>query len=63
MTNLTQTQPVMREPKRENSFTAPAKAEAREGISMSLNDRDRILSMIVLLLACLGLAALAHVFV
>ena len=30
---------------------------------MSIKDPDTMLSMIVLLLACLALAALAHVFV
>ena len=34
-----------------------------EGISTSIKDPDRMLSIIVLVLACLGLALLAHVVV
>ena len=37
--------------------------DTREEPSVFLNDPDTILSVIVLLLVCLGLAALAHVFV
>ena len=50
----------MQELKRENSFTAPAKKEINEGTSMSIKDPDAMLTMIVLLLACLTLAILAH---
>ena len=50
----------MQELKRENSFTAPAKKEINEGTSMSIKDPDAMLTMIVLLLACLALAVLAH---
>ena len=38
-------------------------AETNEETSMSIKDPDRMLSMIVLFLACLALAALAQVFV
>jgi hypothetical protein len=34
-----------------------------DGTNISMKDPDTMLSMIVLLLACLALAALAHVFV
>jgi hypothetical protein len=39
------------------------KAEMEEKTSMPSKDQDTVLSMFVLLLACLALAALAHVFV
>ena len=38
-------------------------AETNAGTSMPIKDADTTLSMIVLLLACLALAALAHVIV
>ena len=38
-------------------------AETNERASMPIKDADTTLSMIVLLLACLALAALAHVIV
>lgn len=38
-------------------------AEVNEEISMPPKDQDTMVSMIVLLLACLALAALAHVVV
>ena len=47
----------------EKSFTAPSTAEINEETSMPNKDQDTTLSMIVLLLACLGLAILAHVLV
>ena len=47
----------------ENSFGSIGDAETNDGTSTSMKDPDKVLSMIVLLLACLGLAALAHVFV
>jgi hypothetical protein len=37
--------------------------ETNETASVALKDPDTMLSMIVLLLACLALAALAHLFV
>ena len=45
------------------SFESAKGAETNEGTSMPIRDPDTILSMIVLLLSCLALAALAHVFV
>jgi len=53
----------MQELKRENSFTAPAKKETNEVTTMSIKDPDAMLTIIVLLLACLALAVLAHVVV
>jgi hypothetical protein len=53
----------MKELKYERSFASTEAAETKEGMSMSMKDPDTMLSMVVLLLACLALAALAHVFV
>jgi hypothetical protein len=50
----------MQELKRENSFTVPAKDETNEVTTMSIKNPDTMLTMIVLLLACLALAVLAH---
>jgi hypothetical protein len=63
MNNPIQNEAEMQELKQENSFSALAKAETNEGTSMSIKDPDTMLSMTVLLLACLALAVLAHVFV
>jgi hypothetical protein len=50
----------MQELKREMLFTSPPKNETNEGTSMFIRDPDAMLTMIVLLLACLALAVLAH---
>lgn len=63
MNNPIQNEAEMQELKQENFFTALANAETNEGTSMSIKDPDTMLSMTVLLLACLALAVLAHVFV
>jgi hypothetical protein len=63
MNNPIQNEAEMQELKQENSFSALAKAETNEGTSMSIKDPDTMLSMTVLLLACLALAVMAHVFV
>jgi hypothetical protein len=60
--------PIQREPEiqplnRRKSFTAPPKVQTTEGIRLSIKDPDTMLSMTVLLIACLALAVLAHVFV
>ena len=47
----------------ETSFGSAERAEMNDGKGMSTKDPDTMLSMIVLLLACLALAALAQVFV
>jgi len=63
MTNALQKEAEMKDLNQEKSFTPPSKAEFNEGPSMSIKDPDTMLSMTVLLLACLALAVLAHVFV
>ena len=49
--------------RREKPFRAALKEETNEGISTSIKDPDRMVSIIVLVLTCLGLALLAHVVV
>ena len=49
--------------RREIPFPSTLEDETNEGTSTSINDPDRMLSIIVLVLACLGLALLAHVVV
>lgn len=51
------------EPKYKESFGSTEAAKTTEDTSMSTKNPDTTLSMIVLLLACLALAALAHVIV
>jgi hypothetical protein len=63
MDNLIQNEAEMEEPEYEKSFGCTDGAEMNEETSMSVKDADTMLSMIVLLLACLGLAVLAHVIV
>jgi len=63
MNNPIQNEAETQELRREIPFRSALEDETNEGIITSINDPDRMLSMIVLLLACLGLAALAHVVV
>ena len=49
--------------KREMPFRSAPKNETNAQTSVSIKDPDTMLSMTVLLLACLGLALLAHVVV
>ena len=63
MNNPIQRGPEMQELKREIPFRSAPEDETNEGTSTSINDPDRMLSIIVLVLACLGLALLAHVVV
>jgi len=63
MNNSLHDGPEIKERRSDDSLTPPAKVETNEQIKISLEEPDTILSMIVLLLTCLGLAALAHVFV
>jgi hypothetical protein len=51
------------EPNYKNSFGSIETAKTIEEPSISMKDPDTTLSMIVLLLTCLALAALAHVIV
>ena len=63
MNNPIQNEAETKELRREIPFPSALEDETNEGISTSINDPDRMLSIIVLVLACLGLALLAHVVV
>jgi len=63
MNNPIQTEAETQELRREMPFRSALEDETNEEISTSINDPDRLLSIIVLVLACLGLALLAHVVV
>ena len=63
MNNPIQRGPEIQELKREAPFRSAPKDETNERTSISIRDPDTMLSMTVLLLACLGLAVLAHVVV
>ena len=63
MDNPIQNDAEMKEQECEKSFASTQAVETKEGMNMSMKDPDMMLSMVVLLLACLALAALAHVFV
>ena len=63
MNNPIQDEAEIKELKNEKSFGSTESAETSDGTNISIKDPDTMLSMIVLLLACLGLAALAHVVV
>ena len=63
MNNPIQKGAEMQELKREIPFRSAPKDKTNEETSISIKDPDTTLSMIVLLLACLGLAVLAHVVV
>jgi len=63
MDNPIQNELEMQELKYQHSSGSIESSETNEETSMSIKDPDTTLSMIVLLLACLALAALAHVVV
>jgi hypothetical protein len=63
MNNPIQRGPEMQELTREIPFRSAPEDETNEGTSISIKDPDTMLTMIVLLLACLGLAVLAHIVV
>ena len=63
MNDHIQNEAEMKELRREIPFRSALENETDEGISTSIKDPDRMLSIIVLVLACLGLALLAHVVV
>jgi hypothetical protein len=63
MKNTIQRASEMQELKRNVPFRSAPKDEANEGTGISIKDPETMLTMIVLLLACLGLAVLAHVVV
>ena len=63
MNNPIQNEADTPELRREISFRSALEDETNERTSISIKDPDTMLTMIVLLLACLGLAVLAHVVV
>ena len=63
MGNLIQDEAKMKKLKYEHSSGSIEAADTNEKTSMSIKDPETMLIMIVLLLACLGLAVLAHVVV
>ena len=63
MNNPIQNEAETQELKREIPFPSAPRDKTNEQTSISIKDPDTTLSMMVLLLACLGLAVLAHVVV
>jgi hypothetical protein len=63
MNNPIQNEAETQELTREIPFRSALEDETDEEASTSIKDPDRMLSVIVLVLACLGLALLAHVVV
>ena len=63
MNNPIQKGPEMQQLRREIPFRSAPKNETNEQTSISIRDPDTMLTMFVLLVACLGLAVLAHVVV
>ena len=63
MNNPIQKEAETQELRREISFRSALEDETHNGTSTSVEDPDRMLSIIVLVLACIGLAVLAHVVV
>jgi hypothetical protein len=63
MNNTSQRGFEIQELKREKPFNFAPKDETIDGTSISIKDPDTMLSMTVLLIACLTLAVLAHVLV
>jgi hypothetical protein len=63
MDNTLQNQAQMKELNYEKFFGYSESAESTREQGCLSKDRDKVLSIIVLLLVCLGLAALAHVIV
>ena len=63
MNNPIQKKAETQELRREIPFLSALEDETDEGTSISIRDPDTMLSMTVLLLACLALAFLAHVVV
>jgi hypothetical protein len=63
MNNTSQRGSEIQELKREKPFSSAPKDETTDGTSISIKDPDTMLSMTVLLIACLALAVLAHVLV
>ena len=63
MNHPIQNEAEMKTLQHQKSLIVPPTDETNEGTSIPIKDQDTMLSMTVLLLACLALAVLAHVFV
>lgn len=63
MNNPIQNEAEMKRLKYEESSVSAEGVETKDETSAPIKDPDKMLSMIVLLLACIALAALAHVVV
>jgi hypothetical protein len=63
MNNPIQSEEEAPELRHEIPFRSALEDDTNEGTSTSIEDPDRMLSIIVLVLACIGLAVLAHVVV
>jgi len=63
MNNPVQNETETEKLRREIPFRSALEDKANEGTITSITDPDRILSIVVLVIACLGLAILAHVVV
>ena len=63
MNNPIQNEVETQDLRREIPFRSAPENETSEGTSTSIQDPDGMLSIIVLVLACLGLAVLAHAIV
>jgi hypothetical protein len=63
MNDPIQNEAELKELNHEEPFGSTEGAETSDGPNISVTDPDTMLSMIVLLLTCLALAALAHVLV
>jgi hypothetical protein len=63
MNDPIQNEAELKELNHEEPFGPTEGAETSDGTNISVTDPDTMLSMIVLLLTCLALAALAHVLV
>jgi hypothetical protein len=63
MNNPIQNEAETQELRLEIPFRSAPEDETNDGTSTSIKDPDRMLSIIMLVLACLGLAVLAHVVV
>lgn len=63
MDNFVENQAEEKELRHKKTFGFLKDADTKAGTDMPIKDADTMLSTIVLLLACLALAALAHVIV
>ena len=63
MNNSIQNEAEAQEQIRELPFRSAPEAETNEGTNTLISDPDRTVSIVVLVIACFGLAILAHVVV